>query len=62
MLKSNSPTVQSMIDSVKADGNTGSVNPTQFQAPFPSPKDMVMNMGSPMGYGYGYHWSHGSDI
>lgn len=54
MLKSNSPTVQSMIDSVKTDGITGSVNPTQFQAPFPSPKDMVMNMGSPMGYGYGY--------
>ena len=47
MLRNNSPTLQSMIDSVKP----GSGNMTvpgyqgQFQTPYPSPKDMVMNAG-----------------
>lgn len=56
MLKSNSPTVQSMIETVKA-GNTdqaGLMNSTQFQSPYPSPKDMVMNMGYPGMVNYGY--------
>ena len=49
MLRNNSPTLQSMIDSVKP--GSGNMNMTvpgyqgQFQTPYPSPKDMVMNAG-----------------
>ena len=39
MLSENSPTLQSMINSVK---QTGATQQPQFQTPFPSPKDMVM--------------------
>lgn len=58
MLTQNSPTLQRMIASVKpGEGNmqTAQVStPGQFQQPYPTPKDMVMNAGmmnQPM-YGY----------
>lgn len=57
MLRENSPTLQKMIASVKpGEGNmqTAQVSmPGQFQSPYPSPKDMVMQVGMANPY-YGY--------
>lgn len=53
MLRTNSPTLQNMINSVKpGEGNMNIAAPViqgQFQTPYPSPKDMVMQAGM-MGY------------
>lgn len=49
MIRENSPTLQRMIASVKpGEGNMPTAQAMmsgQFQAPYPSPKDMVMNAG-----------------
>lgn len=61
MLRENSPTLQKMIASVKpGEGNmqTAQVSmPGQFQSPYPSPKDMIVQYGT-AGYPYSYYYGY----